>query len=74
MPADVMWHCIVESADSRQPSALYISRSEPTRYRSKPIASHKMKTIQNLLIVATVALLFLVGRYAATYTGLACKL
>jgi hypothetical protein len=30
-----------------------------------------MKTIQILLLVATVALLFLVGKYAATYTGLA---
>jgi hypothetical protein len=30
-----------------------------------------MKTIQSLLLVATVALLLLVGKYAATYTGLA---
>jgi hypothetical protein len=33
-----------------------------------------MKTIQSLLLVATVALLFLVGKYAATYTGLAAIL
>jgi hypothetical protein len=30
-----------------------------------------MKTIQNFLLLATVALLFLVGKYAAKYTGLA---
>jgi len=29
-----------------------------------------MKTIQSLTLVATIALLFLVGKYAATYTGL----
>jgi hypothetical protein len=29
-----------------------------------------MKTIQSLSLVATVALLFLVGKYDATYTGL----
>jgi hypothetical protein len=29
-----------------------------------------MKTIQSLLLVATVALLLLVGKYAAAYTGL----
>jgi hypothetical protein len=30
-----------------------------------------MKNIQSLLLAATVALLFLVGKYAATYTGIA---
>jgi hypothetical protein len=30
-----------------------------------------MKTIQSVTIVAALALLFLVGKYAATYTGLA---
>jgi hypothetical protein len=30
-----------------------------------------MKTIQSLLLFATIALLFLVGKYAATYTGIA---
>jgi len=29
-----------------------------------------MKTIQSLLLIATVALTFLVGKYDATYTGL----
>jgi hypothetical protein len=33
-----------------------------------------MKTIQSLLLVAIAALLFLVGKYAATYTGIAGKL
>jgi uncharacterized membrane protein YiaA len=33
-----------------------------------------MKTIQSLLLVVTGALLFLVGKYAATYTGLAAIL
>ena len=56
------------SAHSPQPSAIYCD-TEPAR--SKPTASHKMKTIQSLLLVAIVALLFLVGKYAATYTGLA---
>jgi hypothetical protein len=30
-----------------------------------------MKTIHSLLLIAAVALLFLVGKYAVTYTGLA---
>jgi hypothetical protein len=30
-----------------------------------------MKTIQSLTLLATIALLFLVGKYAATYTGIA---
>jgi hypothetical protein len=29
-----------------------------------------MKTIQRLILVATVALLFMVGKYGATYTAL----
>jgi hypothetical protein len=29
-----------------------------------------MKTIQSLLLVAAIALLFLIGKYAATYTVL----
>jgi hypothetical protein len=33
-----------------------------------------MKIIQSLLLVATIALLFLVGKYAATYTGLAAAM
>jgi len=53
---------------------LYIRGSETARYRSKPTASHKMKTIQSLILVAIVALLLLVGKYAATYTGLAGKM
>jgi hypothetical protein len=30
-----------------------------------------MKTIQSLTLVATIALLYLVCKYAATYTGIA---
>jgi hypothetical protein len=33
-----------------------------------------MKTIHSLLLVAALALLFLVGKYAAMYTGLADSL
>jgi hypothetical protein len=33
-----------------------------------------MKTIQSLLLVAALALLFLVGKYAATYIGIADSL
>ena len=44
--------------------------SEPAQYRSKSTASSKMKTIQSLLLVAAVGLLFLVGNYAAVYVGL----
>jgi hypothetical protein len=50
---------------------LYISGSEPARYRSKPTASHKVKTIQSLLLVVVVALLFLAGKYGAIYTCVA---
>jgi hypothetical protein len=32
-----------------------------------------MKTIQSLILVAIVALLFVVGKYVATYTGLAAQ-
>ena len=64
-------------AHSPQPSTIYIYiyiyiySSEPARYRSKPTASHQIKTIQSLTLVAAIALLFLVGKYAATYTVLA---
>jgi hypothetical protein len=50
---------------------LYISGSEPARYRSKPTASHKIKTIQSLLLAIIVVQLFLVGKYGAIYTGVA---
>jgi hypothetical protein len=75
MPTDVSRKCRGELLSiCPQPSAkcyTYICESEPARYWSKPTASHKMKTIQSLVLVATVALLFLVGEYAATYTRLA---
>ena len=61
-------------AHSPQPSAIYICGSEQAGYRSQPTASHKMKNIQSILLIATVALLFLVGKYAASYTGLASTL
>jgi hypothetical protein len=41
--------------------ALYKCGSEPARYRSKPTANHKLKTIKSLPLVATLALLFLIG-------------
>ena len=50
---------------------LYICGSQTARYRSKQTARHKMNIIQSLLLVAAIALLLLVGKYAATYTGLA---
>ena len=40
------------------------------RYQSTPTPDHKMKTVQILLLVAAVALLFLVGKDAETLTGL----
>ena len=66
----VNWNQSV-TANSPQPSAIYICGSRIARYRSKPTAGHKMNINQNLLLVAAIALLLLVGKYAATYTGLA---
>jgi hypothetical protein len=69
MPNDVIWHCIGEfpSTNDSPHQVLYIRRSETARYQSKPTAGHNIKIIHSLTFVATVALLFPVGKYVATY-------
>jgi hypothetical protein len=58
------------STHSTQPSGIYIR----VRTSSVPVRAnccHKMKTFQRILLALTIALLFLVGKYGAIYTGVA---
>jgi hypothetical protein len=64
----------VEGNHPTPPTALtnpYITAAPNQLGTSQPTANHNMKTIQSLLLVAALALLFLVGKYAAIYKGLA---